>query len=162
MKPRRQAAIRDVVEHEAIRSQEQLRQRLAARGFVVTQATLSRDIKELGLLKRSADGAYRLTADEAPEPTTAVSALGRAVAEYLAGAEPVQNLVVLRTGPGQAQLLGVALDRARLADVAGTIAGDDTILVVARDSKGAHALVRKLDDLAARGAGRAMGRRATT
>jgi transcriptional regulator of arginine metabolism len=162
MKPRRQAAIRDVVEHEAIRSQEQLRQRLAARGFVVTQATLSRDIKELGLLKRSADGAYRLTADEAPEPTTAVSALGRAVAEYLAGAEPVQNLVVLRTGPGQAQLLGVALDRARLADVAGTIAGDDTILVVARDSKGAQALVRKLDDLAARGAGRAMGRRATT
>jgi transcriptional regulator of arginine metabolism len=162
MKPRRQAAIRDVVEREAIRSQEQLRQRLAARGFAVTQATLSRDIKELGLVKRSADGAYRLTPDLAPAPTTAVSALARAVAEFLAGAEPVQNLVVLRTGPGQAQLLGVALDRARLTGVAGTIAGDDTILVVARSAKGAHALVRKLDDLAAHGAGPAVGRRTAT
>ena len=57
MKPQRLSAILDVVEHEAVRSQEQLRQRLATRGFVVTQATLSRDIKELGLLKRSADGA---------------------------------------------------------------------------------------------------------
>ena len=57
MKAQRLSAIQDVVEHEAVRSQEQLRQRLATRGFVVTQATLSRDIKELGLLKRSADGA---------------------------------------------------------------------------------------------------------
>ena len=59
MKARRQSAILDVVEHEAVRNQEQLRQRLAGRGFAVTQATLSRDIKELGLLKRSADGAYQ-------------------------------------------------------------------------------------------------------
>ena len=65
MKARRQSAILDVVEHGAVRSQEQLRQRLASRGFDVTQATLSRDIKELGLLKRSSDGAYRAsTADD--------------------------------------------------------------------------------------------------
>jgi transcriptional regulator of arginine metabolism len=160
MKPRRLAAIRDVVEHEAIRSQEQLRQRLAARGFVVTQATLSRDIKELGLVKRSADGAYRMTADEAPATTTAVAVLARAVAEYLAGAEPVQQLVVLRTGAGQAQLLGVALDRAQLPGVVGTIAGDDTILVVTRDPKSAQTLVKRLDDLTAP-AGPAPGRRAT-
>jgi transcriptional regulator of arginine metabolism len=149
MKTRRQAAIREVVEHEAMRSQEQLRQRLAARGFVVTQATLSRDIKEIGLVKRSSDGAYQHAGADAPPTPTAVSALSRAVSEYMASAEPVQQLVVLRTGAGQAQLLGVALDRARLPGVVGTIAGDDTILVVARDARSAQSIVRKLDHLAA-------------
>jgi transcriptional regulator of arginine metabolism len=150
MKPRRQAAIRDVVEHEDIRSQEQLRQRLAARGFVVTQATLSRDIKEIGLVKRSADGAYRPAGAEATPAPLAASALSRAVSEYMASAEPVQQLIVLRTGAGQAQLLGVALDRARLPGVVGTIAGDDTILVIARDARSAQSIVKQLDHLAAR------------
>ena len=77
--------------------------------------------------------------------------MARALAEYLAGAEPVQQLIVLRTGPGQAQLLGLALDRARLPDVVGTIAGDDTILVIARDARNAQAVVRRLDQLAAGG-----------
>ncbi|MGE0463463.1 MAG: arginine repressor [Vicinamibacterales bacterium] len=149
MKPRRQAAIRDVIEREAIRNQEQLRQRLAARGFVVTQATLSRDIKEIGLVKRSSDGAYQPAGAEAPPAPVAVSALARAVAEYMASAEPVQQLIVLRTGAGQAQLLGVALDRARLPGVVGTIAGDDTILVIARDSRSAQIVARKLERLAA-------------
>jgi transcriptional regulator of arginine metabolism len=149
MKPRRLAAIRDVVAHESIRSQEQLRQRLAARGFVVTQATLSRDMKEIGLAKRSADGAYQPAGADGPAAPTAVSALSRAVAEYLASAEAVQQLIVLRTGAWQAQLLGVALDRARLPGVVGTIAGDDTILVIARDARTAQSLVRRLDDLAA-------------
>ncbi|MCC7242511.1 MAG: arginine repressor, partial [Acidobacteria bacterium] len=114
MKSRRQAVIRDLVADEAIRSQEQLRRRLAGRGFDVTQATLSRDIKQLGLVKRSADGAYQPAAAGPPLPT-ALTALGRALAEYLERAEAVQQLVVLRTGPGQAQLLGLALDRSRLA-----------------------------------------------
>jgi transcriptional regulator of arginine metabolism len=154
MKPRRLAAIRDIVEHEAIRSQEQLRHRLATRGFVVTQATLSRDMKEIGLVKRSSDGAYQPAGADAPPPPAVITALGRALAEYLSGAVPVQQLVVLRTGPGQAQLLGLALDRARLAEVVGTIAGDDTILVVARDARSAQAIVRKLDSLAAHDGGR--------
>ncbi|MDH4064606.1 MAG: arginine repressor [Acidobacteriota bacterium] len=149
MKPRRQAAIREIVEDEAIRSQDQLRRRLAARGFDVTQATLSRDIKEIGLVKRSSDGAYKPAAADGPPPPTALSALARALSEYLEGAQPVQQLVVLRTGPGQAQLLGLALDRARLAGVVGTIAGDDTILVIARDARRARGLVRTLDQLAA-------------
>ena len=148
MKPRRQSAIRNLVEHEAIRSQEQLRQRLAGRGFVVTQATLSRDIKEIGLVKRASDGAYQPAGAEAPPASAATAALSRALAEYLASAEPVQQLVVLRTGPGQAQLLGLALDRARLPGVVGTIAGDDTILVVARDKRHAQAVVKRLDRLA--------------
>ena len=148
MKPRRLTAVRDIIEHEAIRSQEQLRQRLAARGFVVTQATLSRDIKEIGLVKRSSDGAYQPAGADAPPPPTVITALARALSEYLAGAVPVQQLVVLRTGPGQAQLLGLALDRARLPEVVGTIAGDDTILVIARDARSAQTVVRKLGSLA--------------
>jgi transcriptional regulator of arginine metabolism len=148
MKPRRHAAIRDVVEHEPIRSQEQLRQRLATRGFVVTQATLSRDIKEIGLVKRAADGAYQPAGSDAPPPSAATASLARALAEYLASAESVQQLIVLRTGAGQAQPLALALDRARLPGVVGTIAGDDTILVVARDARKAQAVVKRLDQLA--------------
>jgi transcriptional regulator of arginine metabolism len=148
MKARRQTAIRHLVEREAIRSQEQLRQRLAGRGFVVTQATLSRDIKEIGLVKRASDGAYHPAGAEAPPASADTAALSRALAEYLGSAEPVQQLVVLRTGPGQAQLLALALDRARLPGIVGTIAGDDTVLVIARDPRQAQSVVKRLDRLA--------------
>jgi transcriptional regulator of arginine metabolism len=148
MKAQRLTAILDVVEHEAVRSQEQLRQRLAARGFVVTQATLSRDIKELGLLKRSADGAYQPSAAEETPQLTALGTLGKALSEYLVNIEPVQQLIVLRTGAGQAQLLAIAIDRSRLPEVVGTIAGDDTILIIARDAKNALAVVKRLKELA--------------
>lgn len=148
MKARRQSAILDVVEHEAVRNQEQLRQRLAARGFAVTQATLSRDIKELGLLKRSADGAYQPSSVDNTPQTTAFVTLARALSEYLVTLEPVQHLVVVRTGAGQAQLLGLAIDRAKLPEVVGTLAGDDTILVIARDPKNAQAVVTKLQAFA--------------
>jgi transcriptional regulator of arginine metabolism len=148
MKARRQAAILEVVEQEAVRSQEQLRQRLAQRGFEVTQATLSRDVKELGLLKRSADGAYQPAGNNAAPAPTTLGALGRALGEYLVDIEPVQQLVVLKTGAGQAQLLGLAIDRARLEEVVGTLAGDDTILIIARDAKNAQQVTKKLRDLA--------------
>lgn len=148
MKARRQSAIIEVVEREAVRSQEQLRQRLAERGFAVTQATLSRDIKELGLLKRSSDGAYQPADARSASAPTALGALGRALAEYLVNIEPVQQLVVLKTGAGQAQLLGLAIDRARMEEVVGTLAGDDTILIIARDPKNAQQVTRKLRDLA--------------
>lgn len=148
MKTQRLSTILDVVEHEAVRNQEQLRQRLAARGFVATQATLSRDIKELGLLKRSSDGAYQpASIEETPQPT-ALGTLGKALTEYLINIEPVQQMIVLRTGAGQAQLLGIAIDRSRMPEVVGTLAGDDTILIIARDAKNALAVVKKLKDLA--------------
>lgn len=148
MKAPRQSAILDVVGQEAVRSQEQLRQRLAARGFDVTQATLSRDIKELGLLKRSSDGAYQPAADNTTSPANALDTLSRALAEYLINIEQVQQLVVLKTGAGQAQLLALAIDRSRLPEVAGTLAGDDTILIIARDPNAAQAVTKQLRDLA--------------
>ncbi len=148
MKARRQAAILDIVQREPIRSQEQLRRRVKGEGFDVTQATLSRDIREIGLVKGGADGAYQPSGEPAANPAAAASLLQRALGEYLGRVDRVQQLVLLRTGPGQAQLLGVALDRARLPEVVGTIAGDDTILVIAPDARRARALVHRLEEFA--------------
>jgi transcriptional regulator of arginine metabolism len=145
MKTRRQSVILELIEVEPLHSQEQLRRRLHQKGFQATQATISRDIADLGLVKRAGDGAYQRPGFEAARPELARTALERAVAEFLHGAERVQQLVVLRTGRGQAQALAEALDRAQLTETVGTIAGDDTILVVARDVKRAAALVKRLE-----------------
>jgi transcriptional regulator of arginine metabolism len=148
MKTRRQSVILELVELEALRNQEQLRRRLHQRGFEATQATISRDIADLGLVKRAGDGAYQRPGLEATSPELARTALERAAAGFLQRVERVQQLVVLRTGRGQAQALAEALDRAQLAETVGTIAGDDTILVVARDSKRAAALAKRLEGYA--------------
>lgn len=145
MKAFRQAAILDVIGHEAIRSQEALRRRLRRRGFEATQATLSRDIKELGLVKRAADGAYQRPDGEAAGRPGGEPALRRAVAEYLRRIDVVQNLLVLKTNAGEAQALALAIDRADLPEIAGTIAGDDTILVIARDARRAARVAERLE-----------------
>ena len=147
MKGRRQSAILDAVRRGPVRSQEQLRRALHAGGFDVTQATLSRDIRELRLVKGGADGAYQAPPPGTGEAPGARPLLPRAVAEHLTRVDRVQQLVLLRTGPGQAQLLGVALDGARLPEVVGTIAGDDTILVITPDVRRARALVKRLEGL---------------
>jgi len=144
MKARRQTVLLELVDREPLHSQEQLRRRLHQRGFDATQATISRDIADLGLVKRAGDGAYQRTGVDAPSPETALAALERAAAEYLRRVERVQQLVVIRTGRAQAQALAEALDGARLPEAVGTIAGDDTILIVARDARRAKALARKL------------------
>jgi transcriptional regulator of arginine metabolism len=146
MKSYRQSLVLELVDREAITSQEQLRERLDGRGIHVTQATLSRDIRDLGLVKRSGDGAYRRPgAAEAGAPGEPESVLRRAVSEFLRRFESVQQLVVLRTDPGQAQPLAVALDRVRMADVVGTIGGDDTILVICRGEREAQAFTKQIE-----------------
>jgi transcriptional regulator of arginine metabolism len=139
MKAQRQAAILDLVGRERISSQESLRQWLLAQGFDVTQATLSRDIKEIGLVKRAADGSYRRPDAETARPQAAQT-LRRTTRDFLRSCETVQNLIVLKTDPGRAQTLAVDIDRAELPEVAGTIGGDDTILVVARSVEAAAAI----------------------
>ncbi len=146
MKARRQAVIVELVTREQIQSQEQLRTRLKARGYAVTQATLSRDVHDLGLVKRSADGAYQLEGAAPATPVSAGIALQRALAEYASGVDCVQQLIVVRTGAGMAQPLALAIDRARLNEVVGTLAGDDTILVISRDARHAKALARQLEE----------------
>ena len=150
MKARRQAVILELVDREALHSQDHLRRRLHRRGFDATQATISRDIKELGLVKRAGDGAYQRPGVDTTNPQTARTALERATAEFLRRTERVQQLVVIRTGVGQAQPLALAIDRAQLTEAVGTIAGDDTILVIARDGRRAAALVRRLEGYAGR------------
>ena len=148
MKALRQSAIRDAVANQGITSQAALRRRLSARGFEATQATLSRDIKELGLVKRASDGAYRRPGDDRPTASDAASALRRAMTDYLRRVEPVQQLIVLRTDPGQAQLLALAVDRASLPQVVGTVAGDDTVLTVSRSAQQARLLARQFESWA--------------
>jgi len=140
----RQAAILDLVAHGTVRSQDELRRLLRARGIEATQATLSRDISDLGLVKHAGDGAYLRQGDAFPV-ADGERVLHRAVSEYLRRADRVQQFVVLRTDAGQAQALAVAIDRSGSAEVVGTIAGDDTILVIARDARRAVAFARRLD-----------------
>src|SRR5438132_13436771 len=149
MKARRQAVILELVDREPLHSQEQLRRRLRPRGFDATQATISRDIKELGLVKRAGDGAYQRPGAETTNPETALTALERATVEFLRRVERVQQLVVIRTGRGQAQALAEAMDRAQLPESVGSIAGDDTILVIARGYRPAAALAKRREQYAA-------------
>ncbi len=153
MKARRQTVILELVDRETLDSQDRLRRRLHQRGFDATQATISRDIKELGLVKRAGDGAYQRPGVDATSPETARTALERAATEFLRRAQRVQQLVVIRTGVGQAQPLALAIDRAQLSGAIGTIAGDDTILVIARDARRAAALVKRLQRYAGRSRG---------
>ena len=139
--------ILDVIRREPVRSQEQLRRSLRAAGFHVTQATLSRDIRELGLVKGGPDGAYQPPPRPETNGQTARSLLQRALGEHLLRIDRVQQLVLLRTGLGQAQALCVALDSARLPEVVGTLAGEDTILIIAPDVRRARTVVKRLEEL---------------
>ena len=97
--------------------------------------------------RHGADGAYQAPPTQPRTPQNGQSMLHRAAAEYLTRVDQVQQMVLLRTGPGQAQLLGVAIDAAHLPEVVGTLAGDDTILVIARDARRARALVKRFERL---------------
>lgn len=158
----RQALVVELLESREVRSQPELADLLAGRGVHVTQATLSRDLVELDAVKvRSAAGTlvYAVPAeggDRTPvtgESSAAYHRLARLCSELLVSAEASANLVVLRTPPGAAQFLASAVDKALqsgLADVLGTIAGDDTVLVIGRDPAGGDALAQKFTSLAER------------
>lgn len=154
-KAARQARIAALLTGHRVRSQAELADLLAAEGIAVTQATLSRDLEEMGATKRRRDGDVVYTVDSQP-PGPVLRALAdasdgrvsRLAAELLLAAEPSGNLVVLRTPPGGAHLLASAIDRAAMADVLGTIAGDDTVLVVARDARGGARLADRLRRMA--------------
>ena len=144
MKSWRQSQILDVIDHEPVASQEALRKMLETRGIGATQATISRDLKELGLVKRAGDGAYVRPGADRSSPAISEQ-LRRAVMTLLRGVERVDPLVLVRTDRGQAQGLAEWIDRAQLTEVAGTLAGDDTILLVCRGGSAAEALEKKLN-----------------
>jgi transcriptional regulator of arginine metabolism len=152
----RQARIRELIQAQPVTSQTQLAALLAGSGIEVTQATLSRDLEELGAVKlRGSDGApasYVVPPENAPlRPAQAAPArLTRLLGDLLTSAEGSANLAVVRTPPGAAQFLASALDKVGLPDVLGTIAGDDTLLVVSRRPDGGAALADRLRALAER------------
>lgn len=152
-KAARHARIVAILAERAVRSQAELARALAAAGVEVTQATLSRDLDELGAVKlRPPDGglpAYVVPEDGAPLAARAEAdqpphRLARLLGDLLVSAEASGNLVIVRTPPGASNFLASALDRAGLPQVLGTVAGDDTILVVARDPAGGPALADHL------------------
>jgi transcriptional regulator of arginine metabolism len=156
-KAARQARIAAVLASASVHSQTELAGLLAAEGVDVAQATLSRDLEEIGAMKVRRPGAgtvYALAGDEAPGPvlralTDATEGrVSRLAAELLISAEASANLVVLRTPPGGAHLLASAVDRAGLDDVLGTVAGDDTVLLIARDPRGGSQLAARLRSMA--------------
>lgn len=143
----RQARIADLLAREEVTSQVQLVELLAAEGIEIAQATLSRDLDELGARKvRDASGAgrYRLEGEGAGGGGGAVTRMRRVLDELLVGAEASGPIAVLRTPPGAAQYLAGAIDRAGLAEIAGTIAGDDTIMCLAREPVTGAELARRL------------------
>lgn len=138
----RHQKILELVRSGHLASQEQLRERLAEQGFDVNQSTLSRDIRELELVK-GAHG-YQLPNPDAAAIPSSARRIENALTAYLQQAIPAQNLVVLKTGPGHAPALAVALDRVPMDGVIGSIAGDDTILLVTPDAEAARRISERL------------------
>lgn len=135
----RQGQILKLVNAEPVANQDNLRRRLNQHGMRVTQATLSRDLRELNLVK-TAEGYRPLGA--ATEESAAQHSLARALREFLVDVRPAQSLLVLKTPPGGAQPLAAAVDAEHWKEVAGTLAGDDTILIIT-PSRGARAAIQK-------------------
>jgi transcriptional regulator of arginine metabolism len=133
----RQGQVLKIIRHKEIWTQEELARELGLLGIQTTQVTLSRDIRELGLVK-TADGYRQLPAGGRN------SNLAGVAEEYLQDIRVAQNLVVLRTSPGNANTLAIAIDREDLPEVVGTVAGDDTVLVITPDNQAAVKLQEQL------------------
>lgn len=143
MKARRQALIREIIEEQSIQTQEELAQALREHGMVVTQATVSRDIKEMHLLKvLSEDGSYRYATMDKEEQGTN-DRLIRMLADSVVDLASANNLIVIRTLPGSAHVAGEAIDSLRWSEVIGTIAGDNTILVIVRSNDEVDAVIKR-------------------
>jgi len=140
----RQNLIFELVRREPVANQEQLRRSLLQHGFDVTQATLSRDIHELGLAKTS-DGYAIPNGDQQPEAE--LPAAMRLVREFVLDVREAQNLIVVKTAAGSAQPVASALDAENWPELVGTVGGDDTILVISQSKKSAHKLATRLQEM---------------
>ncbi|HET6896595.1 MAG TPA: arginine repressor [Candidatus Baltobacteraceae bacterium] len=149
MKERRQRAILTLVSTRPVRSQEELADLLDAQGFETTQATISRDVKELGLVKVPIkDGAAHQFKYVLPSAEVSFSSrLHRLVSELVGEIRSSVNLIVLRTPPGSAMMVAAAIDEAQWPEIIGTIGGDDTILVIVSDPKNTAMIAQRFTDL---------------
>ncbi len=144
-KPLRQKAILDLIQHRPVENQEGLQRALGKRGFKVGQATLSRDIHDLGVVKTGAG--YALPQEALPE--SQLPPVSRLVREFVLEVLPAQNQLVIKTTVGSAQPVAAALDGEDWPEAVGTIAGDDTILMVCWDKKAAAKLAHRIEEMLA-------------
>jgi transcriptional regulator of arginine metabolism len=141
----RQGQILKVLTGEAVVSQDELRRQLIHLGVRVTQATLSRDLRELRLVK-TVDG-YKPLATAKADESSPVPALARALKEFLLDIRPAQNMLVLKTPPGGAQPLAAAVDSEHWKEVAGTLAGDDTVLIITPSRTARGAVQKRVEEM---------------
>ena len=148
MKSKRQAKIMEIISKTNVETQEQLLQELQQAGFTATQATISRDIKELRIVKElTSFGTYRYTTAAKELPNTFSSRLNTIFRECVTGFDYAQNMIVIHTLPGLANAAASALDAMNMSVVLGTIAGDDTVFVVMRDTNAAATLCGEIKSL---------------
>jgi transcriptional regulator of arginine metabolism len=143
LKERRQRAMAHLIRSELHASQDELAERLSALGFAVTQATISRDLEQIGAVKVRRDGRLGYALAEAAQ-SGAAPRLAPLLRDFMRSVETAANLVVIKTPPGSAHLIGVALDQSELPEVVGTICGDDTIFVACASAEIASALAARL------------------
>lgn len=148
MKTKRQAKILEIVSSRNVETQEQLLQELQDAGFYCTQATVSRDIRELRIVKElTGSGVYRYATPTKEVGGTFSSRLNTIFRECVTGFDYAQNLVVIHTLPGLASAAGSAVDAMEMSSVLGTLAGDDTVMIVMRDTKAAAAFCAEIKKL---------------
>ena len=150
MKGMRQQAIRDLLDQRPIRTQQELVAALRERGFRATQATVSRDVAELGLVKRGARGVqtYALPSRAAEREQTGEDRLAKLLHDLPVELKPAGLLLVVRTVPGSAHAIAASLDRCRWTEVVGSIAGDDTLFLAFADRVGLQRVRQRLARLA--------------
>lgn len=148
MKTQRQAKIVEIISNQDVETQEQLLEALRAAGFNSTQATISRDIKELRIIKELTNfGTYRYTTSTKEVSGSFSSRLNTIFRECVTDFDYAQNLMVIKTIPGLASAAGSAIDAMNMSVVIGTLAGDDTVLVVMRDTNAAAAFYGEIKNL---------------
>jgi transcriptional regulator of arginine metabolism len=141
----RQGQILKVLTGQPVASQDELRRQLGHLGVRVTQATLSRDLRELRLVKTTQG--YRPLSTATAEEASTQPALARAVKDFLLDLRPAQNMLVLKTPPGGAQALAAAVDGEHWKEVAGTLAGDDTVLVIASSRSTCRTVQKRIEEM---------------
>ena len=148
MKRTRQAKIMEIISNKNVETQEQLLQELQNAGFRSTQATISRDIKELRIIKElTSFGTYRYTTSNGEVSTTFSSKLNTIFKECITAFDYAQNIIVIRTLPGLANAAASAIDAMNMSVVVGSLAGDDTVFIVMRDNNAAAAFCGEIHNL---------------
>lgn len=141
----RQGQILKLLTGQPVASQDELRRQLIHLGVRVTQATLSRDMRELRLVKTT-EG-YRPLSSAATEESAPLPTLARALKEFLLDIRPAQNMLVLKTPPGGAQPLAAAVDSEHWKEVAGSLAGDDTVLIITPSRTARAAIQKRIEEM---------------